>query len=68
METSVWQVVDREFEGIKETLRRLRPDMILQDLVEGESAGGQVADTGNRPFDQIRELVWTSRGLLCIPG
>lgn len=50
-----WKVVDRGFEGVKETLTQLRPDMIVLDLVESEGTGGMGEDTGNASFDQIRE-------------
>ena len=49
-----WEVVDRGFEGVKETLRQLRPDMIVLDLVEGEGTSGPGEDTGNASFEQIR--------------
>ena len=49
-----WQVEDRGFGGVDETLTRFRPDMMVLDIIEGEALGeGQ--DTGKTWFDRIRE-------------
>lgn len=52
-EDTEWTVSDHGFEGLKETLVRFRPDVLVLDLVEGEPPNG--TGTGNRSFDQIRE-------------
>lgn len=53
-EDGEWEVEDRGFEGVNDTLGRFRPDMVVLDLVEGESAVRQGEDSGNTSFDQIR--------------
>ena len=53
-EKGTWEVEDRGFDGLGETLARFRPDMIVLDLVEGQIPGEQ--DTGNTSFEQIREM------------
>ena len=54
-EESDWEVEDRGFENVDETLARFRPDMMVLDIVEGEAAGAPGQDTGNTWFDRIRE-------------
>lgn len=50
-----WEVEDRGFENVDETLARFRPDMMVLDIVEGEAAGELNQDAGNTWFDRIRE-------------
>ena len=50
-----WEVRGQGFEDVPEALIRFRPDMVVLDLVEGELSEGK--DSGNRSFEQIRD-VW----------
>ena len=49
-----WELEDRGFDHIDETLTRFRPDMMVLDIVEGE-ASGEGKDTGKTWFDRIHE-------------
>ena len=50
-----WEVRGQGFEDVAAALIRFRPDMVVLDLVEGELSEGK--DSGNRSFEQIRD-VW----------
>ena len=51
---SDWAVEDRGFERIDETLDRIRPDVMVLDIVEGE-ASDQEQNTGRTWFDRVRK-------------
>ena len=47
-----WEVSDRDFDDLGYALSRFRPDLLVLDLLEGQSADQQ--PTGNEAFDEIR--------------
>ena len=49
-----WEVRGQGFDGIEAALVRFRPDMVVLDLVEGRIPNE--SDSGNRSFDQIRDI------------
>lgn len=51
---SAWEVHCRGFEGVAAALRRIRPDMVVLDLVEGQIPN--VVNSGNHSFEQIRDI------------
>ena len=46
-----WELEDQGFAGVKETLARFRPDLVVLDLVEGTEMEGTAS--GNRIFGNI---------------
>lgn len=47
-----WEATDRDFDGLDDALSRLRPDLLVLDLLQGQGGNGQ--PTGNEAFDEIR--------------
>lgn len=48
-----WEVEAQGFEGLSETLLRVRPDLVVLDLLEGQPPDGR--PEGNTAFCQIRD-------------
>lgn len=47
-----WEATDRDFDGLDDALSRIRPDLLVLDLLQGQGGDGQA--TGNEAFDEIR--------------
>lgn len=52
-EAGGWDVADQAFDGLGDALLRLRPDMVVLDLVDGQPSDERIA--GNTSFDDIRK-------------
>ena len=62
-----WEIQDRGFGNTAEVLERIRPDMVVLDLIEGQGADGRA--TGNDSFGEHQaEMVLSRGGLLSVPG